>query len=145
VAHRGTLFLDEIGLMPAALQAKLLKALEERMVRRLGSTRAEPADPWLLSATSEDLTAAIEARQFREDLYHRLAVVSIHLPALRDRGSDIVMLARHYLDRACNEYGVGTRTLSAEAEAWRKRSGSTPSARTSDNGGAIRGRSRMPS
>jgi transcriptional regulator with AAA-type ATPase domain/tetratricopeptide (TPR) repeat protein len=117
VAHRGTLFLDEIGLMPAALQAKLLKALEERMVRRLGSTRAEPADPWLLSATSEDLTAAIEARQFREDLYHRLAVVSIHLPALRDRGSDIVMLARHYLARACNEYGVGTRTLSAEAEA----------------------------
>src|SRR5215470_278234 len=100
VAHRGTIFLDEIGLMPDALQVKLLKALEDRSVRRLGSTRPEPADAWVLAATSEDLAAAIRMRRFREDLYHRLAVVTIHLPPLRDRGTDIVVLARHYLDRA---------------------------------------------
>lgn len=76
VAHRGTMFLDEIGLMPDSLQAKLLKALEDRSVRRLGSTRTEPADAWVLAATSEDLAAAIRVRRFREDLYHRLAVVT---------------------------------------------------------------------
>ena len=87
VAHRGTIFLDEIGLMPDVLQVKLLKALEDRSVRRLGSTRAEPADAWVLAATSEDLGGAIRARRFREDLYHRLAVVIVHLPPLRERGS----------------------------------------------------------
>ena len=69
VAHRGTIFLDEIGLMPDALQVKLLKALEDRSVRRLGSTRPEPADAWVLAATSEDLSSAIRTRRFREDLY----------------------------------------------------------------------------
>src|SRR5262245_53744559 len=75
VAHRGTIFLDEIGLMPDGLQVKLLKALEDRAVRRLGGTRPEPADAWALAATSEDLAAAIRTRRFREDLYHRLAVI----------------------------------------------------------------------
>ena len=103
VAHRGTMFLDEIGLMPDSLQVKLLKALEDRSVRRLGSTRAEPADAWVLAATSEDLAAAIRVRRFREDLYHRLAVVTVQLPPLRERGTDIQLLARHYLDRACSE------------------------------------------
>src|SRR6266513_2775259 len=79
-AHRGTIFLDEVGLLPEALQAKLLKVLEDRAVRRLGSTRSEPVDVWILAATSENLTAALRARRFREDLYHRLAVVSIALP-----------------------------------------------------------------
>src|ERR1044071_8530515 len=68
-AHRGTIFLDEIGLMPDALQSKLLKALEERAGRRRGATRTEPADAWVIAATSEDLQAAIRARRFREDLY----------------------------------------------------------------------------
>src|ERR687891_1915513 len=76
-AHGGTIFLDEIGLMPEALQAKLLKVLEERTVRRLGSTRNEPTDAWVIAATNEDLAAATHARRFREDLYHRLAVVSV--------------------------------------------------------------------
>ena len=116
VAHRGTIFLDEIGLMPASLQAKLLKVLEDRTVRRLGSTRSEPADAWVLAATSEDLPGAIRAKRFREDLYHRLAVVTVHLPPLRERGSDILLLARHFLSRACTEYGVPPRSLAPDAE-----------------------------
>ena len=85
LAHRGTIFLDEIGLMPEALQVKLLKALEDHSVRRLGGTRPEPADAWVLAATSEDLTTAIRTRRFREDLYHRLAVVPIRVPPLAER------------------------------------------------------------
>jgi transcriptional regulator with AAA-type ATPase domain/tetratricopeptide (TPR) repeat protein len=117
VAHRGTIFLDEIGLMPDALQVKLLKALEDRSVRRLGSTRAEPADAWVLAATSEDLNSAIRTRRFREDLYHRLAVVTLQLPPLRERGSDVLLLARHYLDRACREYGLPLKGFAPDAEA----------------------------
>jgi len=66
----GTIFLDEVGLLPEGLQAKLLKALEERAVRRLGGTRSEPFDAWVLSATNADLTVALRERRFREDLYH---------------------------------------------------------------------------
>ncbi len=117
IAHRGTIFLDEIGLMPDGLQAKLLKALEDHTVRRLGSTRAEPADAWVLAATSENLTAAIRTRRFREDLYHRLAVVTVQLPPLRERGSDVLLLARHYLDRACREYGLPVKAFAPDAES----------------------------
>jgi len=117
VAHRGTIFLDEIGLMPDGLQVKLLKAIEDRAVRRLGSTRLEPADPLVIAATSEDLPAAIRMRRFREDLYHRLSVVCLQLPPLRERGADILDLAHHYLDRAAREYGVPTKTLASDAEA----------------------------
>src|SRR6266850_4006605 len=78
-AHRGTLFLDEIGLLPANLQAKLLTALEDRAIRRLGSIRAEPVDVWIISATSEDLKAGTRWRGFREELYHRLAVMTLRL------------------------------------------------------------------
>jgi two-component system, NtrC family, response regulator AtoC len=116
-AHRGTLFLDEIGLLPEGSQAKLLKALEEQSVRRLGSTRSEPVDVWLIAATSENLDAAVQTRRFREDLYHRLAVVTLRLPPLRERGDDILHLAEHFLSRACEDYGLARRTLSAEARA----------------------------
>src|ERR687885_803999 len=78
-AHRGTMFLDEIGLLPEALQAKLLKVIEERNVRRLGSTRDEPVDVWIVAATNEDLASAVAARRFRADLYHRLAVLTLEL------------------------------------------------------------------
>ncbi len=117
MAHRGTIFLDEIGLMPDALQVKLLKALEDRAVRRLGGTRNEPVDVWVLAATSEDLQTAIRARRFREDLYHRLSVVTLRLPPLRQRGADTLLLARHYLGRACVDYGVRLKTLTADAES----------------------------
>ena len=117
MAHRGMLFLDEVGLLPEALQAKLLKALEERAVRRLGGTRSEPADVWIVSATSEDLQAATRARRFREDLYHRLAILTLRLPPLRERGDDIVGLAEHFLRQACEDYGLAPRTLAPDARA----------------------------
>src|SRR5215510_8582784 len=116
-AHRGTIFLDEVGLLSEGLQAKLLKVLEERTVRRLGSTRDEAIDVWILTATNEDLKSAIQGRRFREDLYHRLAVLTLSLPPLRERGADIVTLAEHYLTRACTDYGVSAKTLSADARA----------------------------
>src|SRR5256884_3420651 len=116
-AQRGTIFLDEIGLLGEALQAKLLKAVEERMVRRLGSTRDEPIDVWLITATNEDLRQAIRRRRSREDLYHRLAVVTLTLPPLRERGADIVRLAEHFLKRACADYGISERRLSDPAHA----------------------------
>jgi transcriptional regulator with AAA-type ATPase domain/predicted ATPase len=114
-AHRGTLFLDEIGLLAPALQAKLLKALEEKTVRRLGSTRSEPVDVWVISATNEDLAAAMEERRFREDLYHRLAVITLRLPSLRERGGDILLLAEHFLTGACSDYGLSPMRLAVEA------------------------------
>src|SRR5499426_3427563 len=88
-AHGGVLFLDEVALLPESAQAKLLTAIEERAVRRLGSTRLELVDAWLISATNTDLRGAVDTRRFRKDLYHRLTVVTIDLPPLRDRGADI--------------------------------------------------------
>ena len=93
-ANRGTLFLDEVALLPDSLQAKLLKVLEDRAVRRLGATRTEPVDVWIITASNEDLATAVDARRFRKDLYHRLAVVTLRLPPLRERGADVVLLAR---------------------------------------------------
>jgi DNA-binding NtrC family response regulator/tetratricopeptide (TPR) repeat protein len=113
-AHRGTIFLDEIGLLPIGLQGKILTVLEARAVRRLGRTESEPVDVAVVTATSEDLPAAIREGRFRQDLYHRLAVVVFRLPPLRERGSDIVRLAEHFLGRACAEYGRPPRSLSAE-------------------------------
>ncbi|HKQ65590.1 MAG TPA: sigma 54-interacting transcriptional regulator, partial [Methylomirabilota bacterium] len=114
-AHHGTIFLDEVGLLPEALQAKLLKVIEERAVRRLGGTQSEPIDVWVISASNVDLPAAIRERRFREDLYHRLAVLTLRLPSLRERGQDILLLANHFLARAAADYGVSARTLSQDA------------------------------
>jgi len=120
-AQHGTIFLDEIGLLGEALQAKLLKALEDRTVRRLGSTRDEPIDVWIVTATNEDLRQSIRRRRFREDLYHRLAVVTLTMPPLRERGADVVLLAEHFLKRACTDYGIAERRLSPGArEALRR-------------------------
>ena len=117
LAHRGTLFLDEIGMLSPALQAKLLKVLEDGVVRRLGGTRAEPVDVWIVSATNEDLAEALRARRFREDLYHRLAVLSLELPPLRERGADINLLAERFLSRASADYGLPPKTFAREARA----------------------------
>lgn len=116
-ANRGSIFLDEVALLPAALQSKLLKVIEDRTVRRLGATRSEPVDAWVIAATSTDLDAASKAGAFRLDLYHRLAVVTIRLPALRERGDDIVLLAEHVLGRVCLDYGLRPKTLSEDARA----------------------------
>ena len=114
-ANRGTLFLDEVALLPDGLQAKLLKVLEDRAVRRLGATRTEPVDVWIVTASNEDLATAVRARRFREDLYHRLAVVTLRLPPLRERGADMIRLAEHFLAAACAEYGLSGKDLSADA------------------------------
>src|SRR5712691_1897216 len=103
-ANRGTLFLDEVGLLSETLQAKLLKVIEERVVRRLGSTQGEHVDVSILAATNENLVAAVRAHRFREDLYHRLAVLTVELPPLRERREDILLLAEHFLARTCTEY-----------------------------------------
>jgi DNA-binding NtrC family response regulator/tetratricopeptide (TPR) repeat protein len=115
-ANHGTIFLDEVGLLPEGLQAKLLKAIEDREVRRLGSTRSEPIDVWIVTATSDDLASLSRQRRFREALYHRLSVLTFWLPPLRERGRDVVVLARHFLARACAEYSVAPKTLTREAE-----------------------------
>jgi transcriptional regulator with AAA-type ATPase domain/tetratricopeptide (TPR) repeat protein len=116
-AAGGTIFLDEVGLMPAALQAKLLKVIEERAVRRLGSTRSEPVDAAVVAATSEDLAAAVREGRFRADLYHRLAVVTFVLPPLRARERDVLVLADDFLARVCEDYGLPPRGLSDGARA----------------------------
>ena len=114
-AHQGTLFLDEIALLPEVLQAKLLTVIEERAVRRLGSTRSEPADAWIVSATNADLAAAIREHRFREDLYHRLAVLTIKLPPLREREGDTLLLAERFLGKVCIDYGLPPKALGSDA------------------------------
>jgi len=116
-AHRGTLFLDEVGLLSASVQAKLLTVLEDRAVRRLGGTKLETVDACIISATNLDLSAALRTGRFREDLYHRLSVIRLDLPPLRDRGEDVFVLAERFLARACLEYERPMQRLSEEARA----------------------------
>ena len=116
-ANGGTIFLDEVGLLPLAMQAKLLKVIEERSLRRLGSTRSDPLDVAIVAATSEDLPTAVQGARFRPDLFHRLAVVTVTLPPLRTRGRDVVLLAEHFLARTCEDYGLPTKTLTDDALA----------------------------
>ena len=104
-AHGGTLFLDEIGEMPARLQVKLLRAIQERTVTRVGDSKPTPVNIRILAATHVDLETAIGDGRFREDLYYRLNVVGIALPPLRERDEDIVLLAQYLLDRLAEEYG----------------------------------------
>jgi DNA-binding NtrC family response regulator len=120
-ANKGTLFLDEIGEMPVALQVKILRALQDRVVLRVGDTVHENVDIRVVAATNRDLETEIKAGRFREDLYYRLNVVHLHLPPLRDRGDDIVVLARYLLGRYAPEYGNKVRGFSPSAIAAIKR------------------------
>ncbi len=104
LAHAGTLFLDEIGELSFALQAKLLRVLQEREFRRLGSERQILVDIRVISATSRDLRHEIIGRRFRQELYYRLNAVTVNLPPLRDRQNDIPILANHFLSQNCQEY-----------------------------------------
>ena len=103
-AHGGTLFLDEIGDMPLPLQVKLLRVLQERLVRPVGASEAIPVDVRILSATHRDLDAAMAEGQFREDLYYRLNVVTLALPTLAERREDIPLLAQHFLSKLADKY-----------------------------------------
>jgi len=123
VAHHGTLFLDEVGLLPLALQAKLLKVLDDMSVRRLGATRSEAIDICIVTATNEDLRAAVRNRRFREDLYHRLTVVTLTLPPLRERGDDILLLAEAALARSCAKYSGPAKELSPKPSPRSARTG----------------------
>ncbi|MFL5394772.1 MAG: sigma 54-interacting transcriptional regulator [Myxococcales bacterium] len=114
-ASSGTLFLDEVGEMSPALQVKLLRALQDRAVTRVGETKVEPVDIRIVSATNKDLEAEMNAGRFREDLYYRVNVVHLHLPPLRERGEDAAMLAKFFLGRATRELGAKVKGFSRQA------------------------------
>jgi len=113
-AEGGTVFLDEIGELSLDLQAKLLRALQEKEVRPVGATHRIPIKARIVAATNRDLAAMVEKGSFRKDLFYRLNVVNLRLPSLRDRREDIPLLAAHFLDRISREHGAKF-TLSDEA------------------------------
>ena len=114
-AHQGTLFLDEIGEMALSLQVKLLRAIQEKVVVRVGDTRTEKVDIRILAATNRDLEVEIKEGRFREDLVYRLNVVNLNLPPLRDRGEDVLVIARYLLNRYCKEYDSKVKGFSPNA------------------------------
>jgi nitrogen regulation protein NR(I) len=116
-ANGGTLFLDEIGDLDANTQAKLLRVLQERQVQRVGGDEIVPVDVRLIAATHRDLEAAIEEKEFREDLYYRLSVVTIRVPSLNERPEDIPDLVRYFIQRHAAELGVESPAIQTEAVA----------------------------
>ena len=116
-ADGGTLFLDEIGDMPLALQAKLLRFLQERVIERVGGRELIPVDVRIIAATHQDLKAAIAEKSFREDLFYRISEVTVNIPPLRERGSDSVLIANYLLQEACKRHGKAQLKLAPDAIA----------------------------
>ena len=114
-AHGGTLFLDEIGDMSLSAQAKVLRALQENKIMRVGGEKEFQVDVRVIAATNKNLQKEIEKGNFREDLYHRLSVIVIQVPSLNQRKEDIPMLAEHFLKQICGDYGMATKKITAEA------------------------------
>ncbi len=114
-AHRGTLFLDEIGEMSTTMQVKVLRALQEKVVRKVGGSQEEQVDVRIIAATNQDLEKNVEEGRFREDLYYRINVIPVDLPPLRERIEDVPLLVEHFLDKYSQEMGIPTKPISQEA------------------------------
>ena len=114
LAHEGTLFLDEVGELPVDLQPKLLRALQEREIERLGGTRTIPINVRLVAATNRDLGQLVAEKQFRSDLYYRLRVFPVMAPPLRDRRSDIPILVRHFVAKHARSLGKSIERIPSE-------------------------------
>ncbi len=115
LASGGTLFLDEIGDMSLSAQAKVLRALQENFIQRVGGEKDLKVDCRVLAATNKDLREEIKAGRFREDLFHRLAVILIHVPSLNERRSDIPLLVNHFLKLVCQDHGIAQKTIDIAA------------------------------
>jgi len=115
MANKGTLFLDEIGEMDINLQAKVLRALQESRIQRVGSDKDIKVDVRVVAATNKNLKKEIEEGKFREDLYHRLAVILVKVPALNDRREDIPLLINHFAKKISGEQGTAEKTFSSKA------------------------------
>lgn len=117
LANGGTLFLDEVGELPLAVQAKLLRVLQSGQLQRLGSDREHQVDVRLIAATNRDLAEEVRNGNYRADFYHRLSVYPLHVPPLRERGRDVLLLAGYFLEQNRSRLGLGSLRLSAEAQA----------------------------
>ncbi len=118
LADNGTILLDEISEMDTGLQAKLLRVLQEGELDRVGGSETVPVDVRVLATTNRDLAKSVEAKEFRQDLYYRLNVIPLRLPALRARGDDVLLLADYFVSRFAQMYTLGTVTISEEARKW---------------------------
>lgn len=114
-AHGGTIFLDEVGELTLAMQVKLLRVLQEHRVRPVGGNRETEVQVRVMAATNRDLRRDVGSGAFREDLYYRLNVIHVHLPALRQRGEDLPRLARHFVEKTCEKFGLPPKRLTADA------------------------------
>ena len=114
-ANKGTIFLDEIGDMSLSAQAKVLRALQENKISRVGSDKEIKVDVRIVAATNKDLKKEIEKNNFREDLYHRLSVILVRVPTLNERLEDIPLLAEHFINQICSEYGMTVKDITPEA------------------------------
>lgn len=115
LASKGTLFLDEIGDMSASAQAKVLRALQENVIQRVGGEKNIKVNPRIIAATNKNLREEIKEGNFREDLFHRLSVILIHVPSLNDRAEDIPLLAEHFLTMTCAEHGIPRKKFTDDA------------------------------
>jgi DNA-binding NtrC family response regulator len=120
LASGGTLLLDEISEMDLGLQAKLLRVLQEGEVDRVGGVETVAVDVRVLATTNRNIEESVKSGEFRQDLFYRLNVIPLKLPALRERGDDVILLARHFVATFCKDYGMGVLSFSSEAEAWLK-------------------------
>ena len=115
LAEGGTIFLDEIGDMSLSAQAKVLRALQENKITRVGGDKEIKVDVRIIAATNKDLKKEIEKGEFREDLFHRLSVIPIHVPSLNERRDDIPLLTEHFINLICSDYGMTMKTITKEA------------------------------